>query len=192
MRLKAVLFMSMVLTPAVCPAQQEGRLEGCVDPQIIATVLGELRPENSRPLSVEQFRAMWPTELATADVKSTDNSLFFRSDDRILSNRCQCCESFRFKARQEGWAGPLVMQGVTVNYSARRRGTLAETAQLFARAVGLGAADLKTVGAEELQNYQWEKFKGEERRLYVIELRFTREEGLWKMFFSTTFHVVEP
>lgn len=192
MRLKAALFMAMALAPAVCAARQEGPLEGCVAPRIIARVLEELRQENSRPMSVGQFRAMWPTELAAANVKSSDNSLFFRSNDRILKNHCQCCESFRFKAGREGWAGPLELQGVTVNYSARQRGTLVEAAQLFARAAGLGAADLKTVGAEEWRNYQWEKFKGEERRLYVIELRFTREEGLWKMFFSAAFHVVEP
>lgn len=192
MRLRAVLFMSMALAPAVCAARQGGRLEGCVAPRVIATVLGELRPEKSRPLSVAQFRAMWPTELSAADVKSTDNSLFFQSDDRVLRSRCQCCESFKFRAGQEGWGGPLELQGVTVNYSARRRGALAEMAQLFARAVGLGAAELKTVGAEGSQNYQWDKFRGEERRRYVIELRFTRERGLWEMFFSTAFYVVEP
>lgn len=68
---------------------------------------------------------------------------------------------------------------------------LVAMAKLFGRAVGLGAADLKAIGSESSQDYQWEKIKGQERRLYVIELRFTREAGLWKMFFSTGFYVVE-
>jgi hypothetical protein len=84
------------------------------------------------------------------------------------------------------------LHSATVNYTARRRGTLVAMAKLFGREVGLGAADLKTISAESSQDYQWERVKGQERRLYVIELRFTREAGLWKMFFSTGFYVVEP
>src|ERR671926_445 len=115
MRLVAVLLLTLVLTPAACAARQGDRLEGCVAPRTIAAVLGEMRPENPRPLSAE-----------------------------------------------------------------RRRAALAEAAKLFAQAAGVGAADLKTVGAEARQDYRWEKFKGEERRLYTIDLGFAREAGLWK------------
>jgi len=192
MRLIAVLYMIFVLTPIVCSAQHDSRLEGCVDPKIIAKVLGEMRQENSRRISVEQFRAMWPTELVGAEVNPPPSRLSFQSDDRILRGHCQCCEVFTFNVRQDGGATPLELQGVTVNYSARRRDTLVEMAKLLAHAVGLGEADLQTVGAEQSQNYQWEKIKGEERRAYLIDLRFTREEGLWKMYFHTAFYIVEP
>ena len=191
MRLSALLYVMFVLTPVVCSAQQAGRLEGCVEPEIITTVLGEMRQENSRRISLEQFRAMWPTELVGAEVNPPPDSLSLRSKDRILKGHCQCCETFMFNVRQGGGATPLQLRGVTVNYSARGRATLVEMSRRFARAVGLGAADLKTVGAQQWQNYQWE-VKGEERRAYLIDLRFTREDGLWKMFFRTAFYVVEP
>lgn len=192
MRLNAVLYMVIVLTPVVCTAQENSRLEGCVDPKIIATVLGEMRQENSRPISVEQFRTMWPIELGDAEVNPPDDHRTLQSDDRILKGRCQCGEVFAFNVQREGGDTLLRLHSVTVNYSARRRGTLVEMAKLFARVLGLGSADLKTVGAESSQGYQWEKIKGKERRLYVIDLHFSREEGLWKMFFSTGFYVVEP
>ena len=192
MRLSAVFYMMIVLMPVVCSAQQDGRLEGCVDPKIIAAVLNEMRQENTRPISMEQFRAMWPTEMDDAEVNPPANHRSLQSEDRILKGHCQCCEVFEFNVRREGRATLLELHSVTINYSARRRGTLVEMANLFGRAVGLGAADLKTVGAESSQGYQWEKIKGKERRAYVIDLRFTREDGLWKMYFSTAFYVVEP
>lgn len=191
MRLNAALYMMMLLTPVVCAAQQNSRLEGCAEPKVVARVLGIMRQDNSRPISVEQFRAMWPTELSDVEVGS-ETSRTLRSDDRILKSHCQCCESFTFNVRQEGGIALLELHSATVNYSARRRDTLAATAKLLARAVGLGANDLKTVGTEPWQHYQWEKIKGPEHRLYVMELSFTREAGLWKMYFSTAFYVVEP
>ena len=191
MRFMAVLYIMIVLTPVVCSAQQDRRLEGCVDPKTIATVLGTMRQGNSRPISEEQLRAMWPTELADVEVDSK-TSRTLQSNDRIIKGRYQCSADFTFNVRQDGRATPLELSGVTVKYSAHRRDTLVAMAKLFARAVGLGPADLKTVGAEKSQDYQWEKIKGEERRVYAIDLRFTREGGLWKMYFSTAFYVVEP
>lgn len=83
MRLNAVLYMMILLTPVVCTAQQDRRLEGCVEPEVIARLLGKMRQENSRPISEEQVRAMWPTELADAEVASK-TSRTLRSDDRII------------------------------------------------------------------------------------------------------------
>jgi hypothetical protein len=184
--------MMIVLMPVICSVQQGSRLEGCVEPKKIATVISEMRQDNSRPISEQQFRAMWPTELGDAEVDHPANSRSFRSDDRILKGHFQCGEVFTFNVRQDGGATPLELRSVIVNYSARRRDALVETAKLFARAIGLGQADLKTVGAESSQGYQWEKIKEKKRRAYSIDLRFTREEGLWKMYFSTAFYVVEP
>lgn len=191
MRFNAVLYMMIVLMPVVCTAQQDRRLEGCVDPGIIATLLGKMRQDNSRPISEEQVRAMWPIELADVEVDSK-TSRTLQSNDRILKGRYQCSEDFTFNIRQEGGVTLMELRSATINYSARRRGTLVAMAKLFGRTVGLGAADLKTIGTESSQDYQWEKLKGQERRLYVIELGFTREAGLWKMFFSTEFYDVEP
>lgn len=191
MKLIAVLYMMMVLTPIVCSAQQNSRLEGCVEPKKIAMVLGKLRQDNSPIFSEEQFRAMWPVEMADAEVDSK-TSRTLQSNDRIIKGYYQCSEAFTFNVRREGGVIRLELHSVTVNYSALRRDTLVTMAKLFARAVGLKEADLKTVGVESSQGYQWEKIKGKERRAYTIDLRFTRKEGLWNMYFNTAFFVVEP
>lgn len=190
MRFTIILYMMIVLTPAVCSAQQDSRLEGCVDPKVIATVLNKMRQDKSRPMSEEQFRVMWPTELSDVEIGSK-TSRTLQSNDRILKGHYQCCEVFTFNVRQDGGATLLELDSVTVNYSARRRDTLMTMAKLFAQSVGLRASDLKTIGAEQSQGYQWENIKGKERRAYLIDLRFTREDGLWKMYFHTAFYVVE-
>jgi hypothetical protein len=191
MKLTAILYIMSMLIPVVCLAQQDRRLEGCVEPKIIATVLASMRQEKSRPISEEKFRAMWPTELADFEVDPPADSRSLRSDDRILKGHCECCEVFTFNLRQDGGATLLELDGVTVNYSAGRRDTLVAMAKLFAQSVGLRASDMKTIGAEQSQGYQWEKIKGKERRAYLIDLRFTREKGLWKMYFDTAFYIVE-
>jgi hypothetical protein len=60
MKLNAVLYIVIALTPVVCLAQPERRLEGCVDPRIIATILTKLQHTNSPATSVEQVGSMWP------------------------------------------------------------------------------------------------------------------------------------
>lgn len=192
MKLLAILYLTFLVTPVVCAVQRSDRPEGCVDPKIIAKVLGEMRQENSRRMSVEQFRAMWPIELVSAEADPPPSRLSFQSNDRILRGHCQCCEVFTFKVSQDRGAAPLELQGVTVNYAKRDRDTLVVMAKLFAQAVGMENADVKTVGAKHSQNYQWQKTKGDERRLYSLDLRFTRKEHLWKMYFHAAFYVVEP
>ena|SRR6266404_8501285 len=191
MKLNAVLCIAIALTPVVCVAQHERRLEGCVDPRIIATVLAKLRQSNSQAISVKQVRSMWPTELLDEETSKTSHEL--QSKDRILKGNCQCCTDFEFTVHQEGGVTREELDGVAVNYSARRRETLVIMAKLFAKAVGLGKAGLRTVGHGSTEDYQWRTHKGSETRLYVIELRFTREAaGLWKMYFLPAWYFVEP
>lgn len=190
MKLHVVLIIAILLTPVVCPAQQENRLEGCVDPRIIATVLGRLRQTGSQATSVEQVRSLWPAELT--DTENTKTSWTLESNDRILKGNCQCCSVFGFKLHQELGVTREEMNSVIVNYSARRRDTLVNMAKLFTKIVGLEKTGVRPVGNGSTQDYQWQTKKGSETRLYVIELRFAREAGLWKMYFSAGWYLVEP
>lgn len=188
--LTPILLALIALTPVVCSAQKERRLEGCVDPAKIAKVLSGMRRAPLRPISEDQFRARWPVELA--DIQSepkTRRTLL--SNDRTIRGRFQCVTEFEVDVSQDGPAAVWKLDGVIINYSAYRRNTLVAMAKLFGRAVGMGAADLKTVGADKSQGYQWETNKGE-RLLYFIDLHFTREAGLWKMYFLIHVYVVEP
>ena len=56
MKLNAVLYIAIALAPVVCVAQHERRLEGCVNPRIIATALAKMRHTNSEAISVKQVR----------------------------------------------------------------------------------------------------------------------------------------
>src|SRR5260221_11639 len=51
-----VLYVVIALTPVVCVAQHERRLEGCVDPRIIARLLAKMQHTNSPALSVIEIR----------------------------------------------------------------------------------------------------------------------------------------
>ena len=192
MRLIVAVCVIIVLNPVMSLAQKDSRLEGCVDPAVIAKILSEMQQKNSRQFSVEQFRAMWPNELVDAEIDPSGRRRSLRSDDRILKSHCQCCEVFMFNLRPEGGTSAMQLRAVTINYSARSRDKLVEMTKLFARALDMREADLKTAGNEMSQSYQWEKTHGNERRAYLIDLKFTRNEGLWQLYFHTAFHVVEP
>lgn len=187
MKISAAIFAIVLLTPVLCAAQTEKRLEGCIDPQVIATVLGTMRQNNA--ISVERVRSMWPTELD--DVEDSAEVRSIRSNDRMLYNHCECCSGFSFLVRRGNGAPQERLYEATVNYSAHRRATLVALAKLFAGAVGLENKEVKTVGNQSSQDFSWDSFMGE-RRLYLIFIRFTRQAGLWKLFFSTSWHVVEP
>ena len=191
MKFNAVLYIAIALTPVVCLAQHERRLEGCVDPRIIAKVLAKLQHTNSPATSAEQVCSMWPTELSDEETSKTSHEL--ESKDRILRGNCQCCTDFEFTVHQEGGVTREELDGVTINYSARHRETLVIMAKLFAKAVGLGKTGLRSVGNGSTEHYQWMTHKGSETRLYVIDLRFTREaRDLWKMYFLPGWFFVEP
>jgi len=190
MKLNAVLYIAIALTPLVGVAQQQTRLEGCVDPRLIAAVLARMPQTSSPTISVEEIRSLWPTELA--DVENTKTHRSLESNDRVLKGQCQCGTEFLFNVHQEGVVTREELYSIIVNYSARRRDTLVIMAKLFAKAVGLGKPDLRTVGNGSTHDYQWLTNKRSETGAYVIELRFSREAGLWKMYFRTAWYLVEP
>src|SRR5258707_13308239 len=115
MKLKAVLYLAIALTPVVCVAQHERRLEGCVDPRIIATILTKLQPTNSPTTSVAQVRSMWPAEMLDEETSKTSHQL--ESKDRILRGNCQCCTDFEFTVHQEAGVTREELDGVIINYS---------------------------------------------------------------------------
>jgi hypothetical protein len=189
MKLNAVLYIAIALTPVVCVAQHDGRLEGCVDPKIIASLLATMH-QNSQPISVKQVRSMWPTELLAIETSKTSREL--ESNDRTLKGDCQCCTAFMFNVHEEVGVNREELYSVIVNYSARRRDTLVIMAKAFAKAAGLEETDLRTVGNRSTRGYQWQTNKGSETKLHVIDLRLSREAGLWTMYFRTAWYLIEP
>jgi hypothetical protein len=192
MTLNVALCLILALAPVLGSIRVDRRLEGCVDPKTITTLLANMQQADSPGISLEQLRTIWPTELADIECDAKANRSV-KSEDRILKGHCECCSVFSFKVRREqGGATSEQLVGATINYSASRRNKLVSLAKDFARASGLGESELKTVGTEVAQSFQWEASKGREPRVYVVEIRFTREVGLWKLYFSTGWYVLEP
>jgi hypothetical protein len=194
MRISAAIFAIVLVMPVLCAAQSEKRLEGCIDPQVIATVLSSMRQNNA--FSVERVRSMWPTDLNDVEDSSEVNGKpilvrSIRSDDRKLYNHYECGTKFSFLVRPGNDSPRERLNDVTINYSAHRRATLVALAKLFAGAVGLESKEVKTIGNESSQDFSWDRFM-DERRIYLIFIEFTREAGLWKLHFSTSWQVVEP
>src|ERR1051325_8109396 len=81
MRIGIAVFAVLLLAPILCNAQSEKRLAGCVDPQVIARVLGTMQHNDA--ISVKGVRAMWPNELSDSENSRTVRSV--RSDDRVLN-----------------------------------------------------------------------------------------------------------
>lgn len=192
MTLNVALCLILALAPVRGSIRVDRRLEGCVDPKTIATLLAKMQQTDPRGITLKQLRGLWPTELADieCDAKASRS---VQSQDRILKGHCQCCSVFSFKVRREqGGATNEQLVSATINYSASRRNTLVSMAKDFARASGLGENELKTIGTEAAQSFQWKASKGREPRVYVVEIRFAREVGLWKLYFSTGWYVLEP
>src|ERR1700674_5022005 len=151
MRFNIVLYAVLALAPVLCNARVDQRLEGCVDPKTIVTLLAKMQQADSQGMSLEQIRSIWPTELADIECDAKVNRSV-KSDDRILKGHCQCCSVFSFKV--QGGATNEQLVSVTINYSANRRDTLVSMAKDFGRASRLSEHDLKTVGAESAQSFQ--------------------------------------
>jgi hypothetical protein len=177
-----LILVVLAMFPGRVAAQR--RHEGCVDPNIIVTLLTKIRETNWQDMPLDRLRSMWPTELADIECDSNE-SRSLSSNDRIINGHCQCCVVFEFKVqRKQDEAKSEQLHGVIVNYSTRRRSDVVNLAKRFALASGLREADLRMIGRGSTQSFQWEVTTSKERTVQVLELRFTRQVGLWKLNFN--------
>jgi hypothetical protein len=191
MKLTLIFFITISIAPVVCFGQSERAREGCVDPKIIGAVLAKMTQANQQTTSVDQIRSLRPAELT--DVENTAENRTLRSLDRIIRGSWECCTDFLFKVAPDSGRSREDLYGIIVNYSTPRREALTDMAKMFAESVGLDTSDLRTVGRQSPQHYQWQSKQNGETILYVLECRFNHEaNGPWKMGLNFTRYVVEP
>ena len=191
MRLTYALCSILVLTLLPIRSFAQRPLEGCVRPDKIRALLAEIHDSDWQGVSLQRVRSMWPTELADIQYDS-DTTGSVTSQDRIIKGNCQCCVVFEFKL-QRSQAQPRNEQlsGIIINYSAPRRIDLIGIARALAGATGVKRADLKTIGADSRQSFQWETTKGNQRSVFILEIHFSHESPLWKLYFSIGRHVID-
>lgn len=185
---QSLILVVLTMFPGGVAAQR--RQEGCVDPKTIVTLLAKIRETNLQDIPLDRLRAMWPTELTDIECDSNESRSLI-SNDRIIDGHCQCCVVFEFKVQQkQDGTKSEQLHGVIVNYSTPRRNDLVNLAKRFALASGLRAGDVRTIGSAPTQSFQWDVATSKEKTVQVLELRFTREAGLWKLNFNRGSYVL--
>ena len=179
-----LLFAIISLVGPLSGATATPRLEGCADAPEIAKALAKLEEKDWQEVSLAQLRPIWPTELVGLSCDS-DVCHSVWSKDRIIGGHCQCCATFSFKV-QAGENGPRNAQldEVIINYAALQREEIVAIAKAFAKASGLGAADLATVGRDSVQNFHWSSLRGKHQELSGIEVRISREGRVWELYLN--------
>ncbi|MGH9906914.1 MAG: hypothetical protein ACRD8U_15190 [Pyrinomonadaceae bacterium] len=191
--MKMIILCTALLLPTL-PAKSfiDPPLEGCPDPNAVEALLTRIRDSNWQHMPLERLRSVWPTELTDIECDSkVSRSLI--SHNRVINGHCQCCATFSFKIPQnQGAARIEQLDSVIFNYSARHRDELVGIAKKFARAAGLRQGELKIVGRDSEQSFQWEATKGGKRNLYTLELHFSRQGRLWELYFNSGWNIIEP
>src|SRR5439155_20835068 len=104
------------------------------------------------------------------------------SKGRIIGGHCECCETFFFDVDEgAGKSRKERLDVVVINYSASSRDELVGVARGFAKAVGLAADNIDTVGHEASQEYSLEQ--GAAGEPSFLNLRWTRRGTVWTLNF---------
>lgn len=191
MRLCTV-FALAILVPMLGSSQGPNQPEGCLDPNAIAGALERIREVGWQNVSLQRLRSIWPRELDALDC-DTEVCHSVWSKDRIIKGHCQCCTTFFFEVHHnpDGSRGEK-LQNIIINYTGHRREEIVAAARGLARASGLGKSDLATLGNNPIHNFSWQSTRGDEKDLYGVEVRFTRQGRLWELYFNISRYMIDP
>lgn len=191
MKFVCIFCIIFVLAVLPCRSLAQRPLEGCVSPEKAAALLMSLGASDWQGVSLDRVRSMWPTELADIQ-RDSETTGSVASQDRIIRGNCQCCVVFEFKfPRGTDQPRNEQLSGIIFNYSAPQRNTLIAVSRALAAATSLKPSDLKTIGTDSRQSFQWEATNGNKRSAYVLEILISRESPLWKLHFSIGRHVLD-
>ena len=157
-----------------------GRLEDCLNPDVITKALVKLHNTNWRELTLEQLWDIWPTELHYEEC-TPGGCKIVESQDRIINGVCQCCAVFLFD--KQGTKEKQLTQGlgsIFIYYASAQQSELVDVAKMFANAFGIEEEDLKNIGQDPMQNFGWETTDEVGR----ITLNFEKSEHIWVLSLS--------
>jgi hypothetical protein len=161
--MKRLLILSGVLVLAIRLAGQTGgmRLEGCLDPAVLAKALAAINQMSWRGVSIERAREVWPTELTgffdpslRSDLSKGLTSTW--SDGRVIGGYKQCGEELTFATdRKRNGSATKRLDAIQIDYSARTREQVVTAARAFARAIELPNGKIATIGRDAQEDREW-------------------------------------
>jgi hypothetical protein len=179
----AGLFVAAFVYAAVTSASRAptGPLEGCPEPSVTARALAQLQRADWQGMTIAKLQATWPTQLDGLDCEAKGCTSVW-SKGRIIGGHCECCETFFFDVDDAaGKSHKEHLDVVVINYSASSREELVSVARDFAKAVGLAADKIDTVGQEASQEYSLAQ--GAAGEPSFLNLRWTRRGTVWTLNF---------
>ncbi len=172
-QLAVILFLA---SATITKGQVTTTLEGCQKPSELGRALAKLQSTGWDNISIGVLKKLWPTNINGLDC-SNGVCTSLVSNDRVIRNRCDCCETFFFDKAADNLSQPDHLQNLVVHYSAMNKKQVISAAQAFARAMGMPVADARTLGAKEHEEYRWDDTNS--KHLYGLEVELSHSGEIW-------------
>lgn len=171
------------------------RLEGCPEPDDIASALAKLRERGWTAWTPEELAKAWPRPLRPLDCESNQGTcLVLGHKGRGGDQSCECCETFDFLA-DRGREGQERLSGVILFYSAERYVDALAAARLLAKAMSLpdregpvGPEQQPPPGETIVQHFEWKETSLEQGA--ILDLQMSHERS-WTVYLAVGWHPVD-
>lgn len=185
--------LAMIATAVfVCPAgSTPSRLLGCEDPVVLSKALKGLNDSDWNVIPEATLRSKWPTEITTANCIPGACQELWR-EERVINNKCECCELFYFEASHEtnDVAANKHLSSIVIRYSTDSRAEIYSLARNFARALGFSESDAATIRADVLQQFDRQVTIGKRKEVALMSIQVTHQHSIWDLYLFVTRHAV--
>jgi hypothetical protein len=157
---------------------------GCASPDALAASLRAVSNRDWDDVDQTKLRSIWHAEIGGIECNAGACQTTGRQD-RIINNKCQCCELFRFdiERNDKGEVTSERLHNVVIYYSVQTRNAILGDAKVLARAIGLPDSDAATIGFGEPENFNWTVGKGKEQQIVLLDVRLYHQDGVWTAYF---------
>lgn len=131
----------------------DSRLEGCLNPTVIAAALEKLRDSRWEDMNVDRVQAIWPTKLFRVDCGSSLCTLTLTDKERIDESD-ECIDILHYRGKPG--SVPEELGNVGIHYAMSRRKDVIAAARVMAKAFGVPERDLAIQGKLLKQDYFWD------------------------------------
>ena len=179
--LRIRIFIALLPILSAVEGQSASRLAGCPDPVSLASGLVKLNSASWPDVDESTLRAIWPNEIG-GSVCHEGTCTEFAHHGRIINDHPECAESFDFNGKLKDATVVPGLNSLTINYSTRTRTEAVAVTQTLAKAVGLSARDLATIGRDADQQFSWTESR-RERHLVRVDVHLAKQGALWWLIF---------
>lgn len=184
MNLRTQFTVMFVVATFLQPAVSSTRPVGCIAVDNLSSNLKAIGNRDWDDMDETKVKSIWASELSGIDCNAGACQTIGRKD-RVIDNRCQCCELFMFNIERNGNGSVIKehLRNVVVYYSAPTANRLLGDAKLLARAIGLPDRDAATIGFKETQKFNWTLEDRNDRKVALLEVRLSHKGAVWTAYF---------